>query len=241
MNTKIDVRSITKSFTKDSQTTKILEKVTFQVKENEFLVILGPGGSGKTLLLKIIAGLVDPDEGEVIINGPRNIGFIFQNFAIYPWLTVLQNVEFGLRIKKVPPQEARSIARKYIELVGLQGFENYYPSQISGGMKQRVGIARMLAMRPDIMLIDNPFGQVDAQTKYHLQEELLRIWEAERKTVVFVTNDPEEAVFLADRVIFLSGLPARITKEFEVPYPRPRNRTSREFSVLIKTVRETFQ
>ena len=163
-------------------------------------------------------------------------------------MTVQQNVEFGLRMKKVPDKERSETASKYIDLVGLKGFEDYYPKQISGGMKQRVGIARMLAISPEIMLMDNPFGHLDAQTKYHLEEELLRIWDAEKKTVIFVTNDIEEAIFLSDRIILLSNLPAEFKEQFEVRFQRrghngellKRNRTSDEFLKLRKTLTEVF-
>jgi NitT/TauT family transport system ATP-binding protein len=248
INRKIEIRNLSKSFTYTHGAIQILKGISFDVYENEFLVILGPGGCGKTTLLKIIVGELEVDKGEVDIRGGKNIGFVFQNFSIFPWMTVRQNVEFGLKMRNMPEQEKHETVSKYIDLVGLKGFEEYYPKQISGGMKQRVGIARMLAISPQVMLMDNPFGHLDAQTKYHLEEELLRIWDRERKTVIFVTNDIEEAVFLADRIILLSKLPAEIKEQFEVSFQRrgtggelhQRSRTSDEFLRLRKTLTEVF-
>ncbi len=248
MNRKIEIRNLSKSFTYTHGAIQILKEISFDVYENEFLVILGPGGCGKTTLLKIIVGELEFDKGEVDIRGGKNIGFVFQNFSIFPWMTVRQNVEFGLKMRNMPEQKKHETVSKYIDLVGLKGFEEYYPKQISGGMKQRVGIARMLAISPQVMLMDNPFGHLDAQTKYHLEEELLRIWDRERKTVIFVTNDIEEAVFLADRIILLSKLPAEIKEQFEVGFQRrgtsgelhQRSRTSNEFLRLRKTLTEVF-
>jgi NitT/TauT family transport system ATP-binding protein/sulfonate transport system ATP-binding protein len=182
------------------------------------------------------------------LENTKNIGFVFQNFSLFDWMTVRQNVEFGLEIKNLPSEERREISAKYIDLVGLKGYESYYPKQISGGMKQRVGIARMLAISPDLMLLDNPFGHLDAQTKYHLEEEVLRIWDMEKKTVIFVTNDVEEAVFLADRIALLSPLPAQVKKEFRVNFERRnsqggllrRNRTGKEFLNMRKEITEVF-
>ena len=248
MSRKIEIGNLSKSFTSRSGSVQVLKEISFEVFEKEFLVILGPGGCGKTTLLKIIVGELGFDDGRVNIRGGKNIGFVFQSFSIFPWMTVHQNVEFGLKMRNVPEQERREITSKYIDLVGLKGFEGYYPKQISGGMKQRVGIARMLAISPEIMLMDNPFGHLDAQTKYHLEEELLRIWDAERKTVVFVTNDIEEAIFLADRIILLSKLPAEIKEQFEVSFQRRgpngellrRSRTGDKFLKLRKTLTEVF-
>jgi NitT/TauT family transport system ATP-binding protein len=248
MNRKIEIRLLSKSFTYRKEAIQVLKEISFDVIENEFLVILGPGGCGKTTLLKIIVGELDFDKGEVNISGGKSIGFVFQSFSIFPWMTVQQNIEFGLKMRNVPDREKRETASKYIDLVGLKGFEAYYPKQISGGMKQRVGIARMLAISPQVMLMDNPFGHLDAQTKYHLEEELLRIWDQERKTVIFVTNDIEEAIFLADRIILLSKLPAEIKEQFEVHFQRretggkllQRGRTSGEFLSLRKTLTEAF-
>ncbi len=248
MNRKIEIRNLSKSFTNKHGSNQVLKGISFDVFENEFLVILGPGGCGKTTLLKIIVGQLEFDEGGMNINGGKNIGFVFQNFSIFPWMTVQQNVEFGLKMKNVPEKERHEIASKYIDLVGLKGFEDYYPKQISGGMKQRVGIARMLAISPGVMLMDNPFGHLDAQTKYNLEEELLRIWDVEKKTVIFVTNDIEEAIFLADRILLLSKLPAEIKEQFEVSFQRRgpgaellwRSRTSEEFLKLRKTLSEVF-
>ena len=245
---KYEVKNLSKAFPTGKKSTVVLKDVTFDVYENEFLVLLGPGGCGKTTLLKIIAGQLPYDRGTVNLGGIQNIGFVFQNFSLFHWMTVRQNVEFGLEMKHLPLKQRREISDRYIDLVGLKGFESYYPSQISGGMKQRVGIARMLAISPDLMLMDNPFGHLDAQTKYHLEEEMLRIWDTEKKTVLFVTNDVEEAVFLADRIILLSNLPAEVKEAFPVTFERRdadnhllrRKRTGEAFLQLRRLITEVF-
>lgn len=248
IKTKIEVTDLHKSYLRKEGATDILLGISFSVYENEFLVILGPGGCGKTTLLKILAGHLPHNHGEIQYGGSRHIGFVFQSFSIFPWMTVQQNVEFGLKMKGEPGEKRLATAKKYIDLVDLTGFEGYYPKQISGGMKQRVGIARMLAISPDIMLMDNPFGHLDAQTRYQLQDELLRIWDVENKTVIFVTNDIEEAIYLADRIIVLSDLPAEIKEQFKVKFERRqsggklmrRNRTGDNFLKLRKTISEVF-
>ena len=248
MSRKIEVKNLSKSFFYKKDSVQVLKGLSFDVFENEFLVILGPGGCGKTTLLKVLVGELSYDQGEMQIRGGKNFGFVFQNFSIFPWMTVRQNVEFGLRMRSVPERERTETAARYIDLVGLKGFEDYYPKQISGGMKQRVGIARMLAIGPEIMLMDNPFGHLDAQTKYHLEGELLKIWDKEKKTILFVTNDIEEAIFLADRILLLTRLPAEIQEQFPVRFQRrgpgeeliQRSRTSEEFLKLRKTLTEVF-
>lgn len=248
MNTIIKVNKLSKSFSQETGEFQVLQDISFNVYKDEFLVILGPGGCGKTTLLKIISGQLDEGRKEVIYHNNQKIGFVFQNFSIFSWMTVQENVEFGLKMRGAAEEERNNISKKYIDLVGLAGFEEYYPKQISGGMKQRVGIARMLAISPDVMLMDNPLGHLDAQTRFHLQDELLRIWDAENKTVVFVTNDVEEAIYLADRIILLSDLPAKIKQIWEVKFGRerkngklqPRNRTGNKFLELRKTISEIF-
>lgn len=248
VNEKISVSNLTKVFTQKKQNIEILKNLDFNVYENEFLVVLGPGGCGKTTLLKILAGQLEYEQGEIDYVGVKNIGFVFQNFSIFPWMTVMENVEFGLKTKDIPEKQRKQTAQKYIDLVGLKGFEDYFPKQISGGMKQRVGIARMLAISPDIMLMDNPFGHLDAQTKYQLEDELLRIWSTEKSTVVFVTNDIEEAVYLADRILLLSDLPGQIKAKFEVKIERTtmdgksmiRDRAADDFLALRRSISEVF-
>ncbi|MBI3075965.1 MAG: ABC transporter ATP-binding protein, partial [Deltaproteobacteria bacterium] len=190
-----------------------LHDISFQVQGNEFICLLGPSGCGKTTLIRIAAGLIRADKGEVLVNGRpviapgRDRCMVFQNFGLLPWRTVMENVEFGLEIEGGPREERRRICQKYIELVGLQGFESYFPHQISGGMQQRVGIARALSKEPDILLMDEPFGAVDAQTREQLQEELMKIWATTNNTVLFVTHSIDESIYLADRVIVMKPRP----------------------------------
>ncbi|MDR2696005.1 MAG: ABC transporter ATP-binding protein [Deltaproteobacteria bacterium] len=208
----------------------VIRDINLDVAENEFLVVLGPGQCGKSTLLRIIAGLETPDAGCVLLDGRPvsgpgpDRGLVFQGYMLFAWKTVLGNVEMGLKLRNVPRRERQAAAHHYIKLVGLEGFENYYPHQLSGGMKQRVGIARAYANSPEIMLLDEPFGQLDAQTRMFMQHETIRVWEQEKRTLVFVTNNIDEALFLADRVVLMEGkLPGRIRKEYVVALPRPRD------------------
>lgn len=215
-----------------------LRDVTLEVKQGEFLAILGPSGSGKSTLLHVVGGLV-PADGSMFVNGRRvngpglDRGIVFQDYALFPWRTVLDNVAFGLEIKKVPAREREEIARRHIAAVGLAGFEHRYPSQLSGGMKQRVAIARALAFDPEVLLMDEPFAALDAQTREALQGELLRLWGETGKTVIFVTHSIDEAVFLAQRVAVITARPGRIKKIVDVDLPWPREgdvRSTREFA-----------
>ncbi len=205
-----------------------VEDVSLEIAPGEFVAILGPSGCGKTTLLYMVAGFIPPTRGEILLNGRRiqgpgpDRGVVFQSFALFPWMTVLDNVAFGLKMRGVPREERYRIAREYIALVGLDGFEHRYPHELSGGMQQRVGVARVLANNPDLLLMDEPFASVDAQTRMTLQEELTRIWEARRPTILFVTHDVEEAVFLANRVVVLTPRPGRVRESVGVPLPRPR-------------------
>lgn len=230
---------VMKFIQKGKQLVHVLEDISMDVEENEFLVVLGPGQSGKTTLLRIIAGLEKPTEGKVYVNGKEvagpgaDRGLVFQSYMLFPWRTVMGNVMLGPLLNGVPKHEAREIAQHYINMVGLQGFEKHYPHQLSGGMKQRVGIARAYANNPEVMLLDEPFGQLDAQTRMYMEQETARIWEAEKKTVVFVTNNIDEAVYLGDRIVTLTGkLPGRLHKIYNVDLPRPREHTDLEFLKL---------
>ncbi len=214
----------------------VLNGLTFEVEKGEFFAIVGPSGCGKTTLLRIIAGLEDYDEGRVLVDGEEVTGpgpdraMVFQEYAIFPWKTVLENVMFPPLMRGKDREEAERIARWCLEVVpGLEGFEDAYPKQLSGGMRQRVAIARALAAEPKILLMDEPFAAVDAQTRNRLQEELLKIWQETGQTILLVTHNVEEAVFLADRVMVLSQRPAEIVDIVEVDLPRPRDRTDPEF------------
>lgn len=227
---------IAKTFFSNKGDTDAIEDVSIHVRHNEFLVLLGPGQSGKSTLLNIIAGLVKPTSGTVKLDGKPIVGtdariaMVFQKTGLYEWKTALENAELGLKYRNVPKASRRETAKKYLELVGLAGFENAYPHALSGGMKQRVGIARAYTANPEILLMDEPFGALDAQTRYAMEEEILRIWEAEKRTVIFVTNNIEEAVTLGDRIIQFTERPARVKKEYDLrDLPRPRNHVSPEF------------
>lgn len=234
---RISIKNISKTFTnKDNTTLRVLDDVNIDVYENEFLVILGPGQCGKTILLNMIAGLMEPDSGEIEFAGGRpemgKMGVVFQRYALFPWKTVLENVESNAKFHHVPKAERRKEAMELIKLVGLEGFEKNYPAALSGGMKQRVGIARAYASSPDIMLMDEPFGALDAQTRYQMQDETLRIWEENKTTVVFITNNIEEALYLGDRIVLMGNKPSKVTKEFNIELPRPRNNLSPEFMAV---------
>ncbi|MDR1160166.1 MAG: ABC transporter ATP-binding protein [Syntrophomonadaceae bacterium] len=205
-----------------------IDNFNLDVKYGEFLTIVGPSGCGKSTLLDLISGLALPDEGSIYIDGKEitgpalDRGFVMQGYALFPWRTVTQNVQFGLEIQKVEKKERQRIAQDYIELVGLAGFEDRFPYELSGGMKQRVAIARALAYNPKVLLMDEPFAAVDAQTRELLQEELLRIWEQTHKTVVFITHSIDEAVFLAQRVVVMSSNPGSVKEMIDVDLPIPR-------------------
>ncbi len=216
-------------------TLNVLDRLTFEVQENEFLCVLGPSGCGKTTLANLIAGLLKPTIGVVKVDGipvnPRkhNISYVFQARSCLPWRTVRDNVKIALEIKGIPASEADEKIAEVLQIVGLKGFEKYYPNQISGGMKQRVAIARAFCVESDLLILDEPFGSLDAQTRYVMQMEVLKICERMKRTVIFITNNIEESVFLADRLIVFSSVPARIVKEIPVKLPRPRNVTHPEF------------
>ncbi len=228
----LEVRQLSKVFFEQNDPSRpglvALYNISLAIKKNEFVSLLGPSGCGKTTLIRIIAGLIPADKGEICVDGRtvtapgQDRCMVFQQFGLLPWRTVVNNVEFGLEIDGMPRDERRTTAQKYLELVGLKGFEDYYPHQISGGMQQRVGIARALSKKPKILLMDEPFGAVDAQTREQLQEELLKIWAQTETTVVFVTHSIDEAIYLSDRVVVMQARPGRIKEEVAVDLPRPR-------------------
>ena len=228
---KLTLKNISKSFYTRKEVFEAVNNISLDVYENEFLVILGPGQCGKSVLLNMISGLEMPTAGTVKFAEEKEaeVGFVFQKTAVFPWKTVVQNVEFALQLKGVDKKERRKRAQYLIDLVGLHGFENSYPRQLSGGMKQRVGIARAYCSDPQILLMDEPFGALDAQTRYQMEDEVLRIWEKEKRTVIFVTNNIEEAVYLGDRIILLSECPASVKEIYELSLPRPRDYVDAEF------------
>lgn len=226
--TKLKIDNIYKEYDTRNGKTIALNGVNLDIKENEFICVVGPSGCGKSTLLNIIAGLLEPTSGSVFLDGKKiegtgvERGVVFQGYALFPWRTVLQNVMFGLEIKKMPKAQAEEIARKYIKAVGLEGFEHSFPKELSGGMRQRVAIARAYAVNPEVLLLDEPFGALDAQTRVQLQTELLNTWQNEKKTCFFITHDVDEAIILAQRVIIMSARPGRIKKivDIDIPYPR---------------------
>jgi NitT/TauT family transport system ATP-binding protein len=220
---------------------RALLPVDLSVAANDFITILGPSGCGKSTLLRIVAGLEAPSDGRVLLDGKAvsrpgpDRGMVFQSYTLFPWLTVAENIAFGLRERGMPEPERGEIVASYINLVGLKGFEAHWPKQLSGGMQQRVAIARALANDPEILLLDEPFGALDNQTRGLMQELLLGIWERRKKTVLFVTHDIEEAIFMASRVVVMTARPGRIKSDVPVDLPHPRHytlKTSPEFSAL---------
>jgi len=233
---KINLTNVSKAFATKDKTVQVLKGISLDVCENEFLVILGPGQCGKTVLLNIIADLESMTSGEIQFASGKpkmgQLGVVFQRYALFPWKSVMGNVEMNPKLKGVDKRTRRELAQKYIDLVGLAGYENALPQQLSGGMKQRVGIARAYASESDILLMDEPFGALDAQTRYQMQAEILNIWERKKRTVLFVTNNIEEAIFLGDRIILLGGTPTSVKKEYVPDLPRPRSYTDAGFYAL---------
>ena len=233
----LTVRGVERRF----DTTLALQATDLDVAENDFVTILGPSGCGKSTLLRIVAGLDRPTAGTVLLEGRQitgpgaDRGMVFQSYTLFPWLNVLDNVCFGLVERGMPRAQQREVAASFIDKVGLRGFESHYPKQLSGGMQQRVAIARALANGPRILLMDEPFGALDHQTRELMQELLLGVWESDRKTVLFVTHDIEEAIFMASRVVVMSARPGRIKADVPVTIPHPRQytvKTTPEFSAL---------
>lgn len=236
---KIAVRNVAKTFRMaDGKNVAALQNINFEIEDaysregrdiGEFRVLLGHSGCGKSTLLRLIAGLDRPDSGEVLVNdqpidGPgKDRGMVFQKYTSFPWLTVADNIAYGLKINSVPEQKRREIVAQLIGDIGLSGFENAYPETLSGGMQQRVAIARTLALRPAVILMDEPFGALDAQTRSEMQQLLLKVWDETASTILFVTHDVEEAIYLADRVFIMSAHPGTIVEDVQVPFDRPRN------------------
>ncbi len=235
--------SISKSFSlADGSTVDALSGISLAVADSEFVSVLGPSGCGKTTLLRIVAGLETPTSGTISLDGERIAGpsprmaMIFQEYSLYPWRTVIDNIEFGLEIRGMTREERKKRAIEYLDLVGLRDFAGRFPYELSGGMRQRVAVARALAIDPAILLMDEPFGALDAQTRNRLQRELLDIWEKTRKTVLFVTHSVDEAVYLSDRIVVLTPRPGRIREIVPIGLPRPRERTDVEFARIRRYV-----
>jgi NitT/TauT family transport system ATP-binding protein len=235
--TKIEIRNVQHVYGSGTSSLAALGELSLTVGDGEFVALLGPSGCGKSSLLRIVAGLLRPTQGSVEIqsssemkNGCPKTALVFQEYALFPWRTVLDNVTFALEMRGVSRAERLATAGDALQRVGLQAFRDAYPHQLSGGMRQRVGIARALAAQPEVLLMDEPFGALDAQTRTVLQEELLRVWESERKTVLYVTHSIDEAVYLADRVVLLTARPGRIKAEYLVELPRPRRMEMRSWN-----------
>lgn len=234
----IECVNLKKTFETSRGSVDVVDDVTLSVKENELVVLFGPGQCGKSTMINCMAGLESATSGTVTVDGNLVVkpgpdrGVVYQRMALFPWLTVMGNVEYGPKVRGIPKKERRALAQHYIDLVGLTGFENRFPNQLSGGMQQRVGIARAYCNEPKVLFMDEPFGHLDAQTRYLMQEDLMHIWEKEKRTIIFVTNNIEEAIYLADRIIVMTNCPTRIKKEYSVTLPRPRNYVDPAFLAL---------
>lgn len=240
---RISVKNLSKTFfSVKGEPRLVVDNVSFDVYDNEFFVLLGPGQCGKSVIINIMAGLLKQDSGEVTLDGEKvvgpnpKLGMIFQKLGLMPWKTVMENVELGPQLRGVDKKERREKAQYYINLVGLTGFENHFPHQLSGGMKQRVGIARAYTNDPEIIIMDEPFGQLDAQTRYAMQNEVARIWSEEKRTVIFITNNIEEAIYLGDRIQLLTTCPAQIKKVYDIDLPRPRDMIDPYFLTMRKEI-----
>ena len=241
-NIKVSIQGVEKKYNTRKGEVVALNGVDFDIRENEFICVIGPSGCGKSTLLNIIAGLLEPTSGQILVDGKpisgtgTDRGVVFQQYALFPWLTVKKNVEFGLKLKGLSKEECDTIAMKYLKMVELEKFADSYPKELSGGMKQRVAIARAYAMNPEVLLMDEPFGALDAQTRTQLQSELLKAWQEENKTCFFVTHDIEEAIVLATRVVIMSARPGRIKEvvDIDIPYPRDQETKMSERFIELK-------
>lgn len=243
---KIEIRGLSKVYNGRNGDTTALQNTNLSIMKNEFVCVVGPSGCGKTTLLNIIGGLEEATSGSVKVDGVevkgpgKERGVVFQQYALFPWKTVLKNIEFGLKLRGLSKQERQEKAEYYLELVGLKDFAHAYPKELSGGMKQRVAIARAYAVEPEILLMDEPFGALDAQTRAQLQEELLKTWQKEKKTCFFITHDVEEAVILAQRVIIMSARPGRIKEIIDVDIPYPRDQSTKLDERFIRVKNEIW-
>jgi len=239
----VSVEHVTKVFPRDEgEPTVALKDINLAIEEKEFICIVGASGCGKTTLLRIIAGLETTSEGQILLSGrpiegtDTDRGMVFQEYSLFPWKSVIDNIAFGLEMRGIPKTERREKAEKYLKIIRMEQFRDAYPHELSGGMRQRVAIARALANEPKVLLMDEPFGALDAQTRNVMQRELLEIWEETKKTVIFVTHSVDEAVFLADRIVILSPRPGKIEEVITVDLPRMRDRTAQEFAEMRKYI-----
>jgi len=247
---RIELQNISKVFPLAKGQLTALKDINLSIQDGEFVVIVGASGCGKTTLLNLMAGFIEPSAGQILLQGeaiqginPR-CGMIFQQYALFPWKTVAGNVEFGLKMKNMPKRKRQKIAGDYIELVGLQGFEQSYPDALSGGMKQRVSIARALANDPEVMLFDEPFAALDAMTRQVLQEQMIRIYEKQKKTIIFITHSIDEALLLSSRIIIMTARPGTIAQDIvnDLPYPRDASvQLSPRYMELKRTIWDTVQ
>lgn len=234
----LQLKNISKTFKRNSKKQLVLDNINLNVKKSEFIAIVGPSGCGKTTLLRIIMGLEHPSKGSTKLDEKKikeagsALGMVFQEFSLFGWRTILENVTFGLEMKKLKKEEQMKIAEEYIKLVELDDFKEHYPCELSGGMKQRVAVARALATNPEVLLMDEPFGALDAQTRNTLQTELIKIWRKTRKTVIFITHNIEEAIFLAQRIVILSKIPSTVERIVENKLPYPRDKLAPDFIEL---------
>lgn len=241
----IEIKNVNKQFQIDNKTVDILQNINLNFKKGEFVSVVGASGCGKSTLLRMISGLESISQGEILLDGKPVVkpgldcGMVFQESRLFPWLSVEKNIEFGIS-QKVEGNTKSELVHRLIELVGLSGFENALPKQLSGGMQQRVSIARGLINNPKVLLMDEPFGALDAITRISMQNEVLRIWEAEKKTVVLVTHDIDEAIYLGDRIVVLSSRPGTVRKVISVDLPRPRDRSGRQFIQIRKEIYKEF-
>jgi NitT/TauT family transport system ATP-binding protein len=240
---KLEIRDLKQSFRKDDGSDLVvLDQISLDVEDKEFVCILGSSGCGKTTLLRLIAGLDTARSGSINLDGEEiqgpnpKVGFVFQEYSLFPWRNVIDNIAFGLEMQGMHLNERSRVAEHYLKLVNLAQFRDNYPTELSGGMRQRVAVARALALDPVLLLMDEPFGALDAQTRNMLQKELLEIWDKTKKTIIFITHSVDEAVFLADRIIVLTPRPGRICQIFPIELTRPRDRTSVEFAQVRRQV-----
>lgn len=246
---KLEISGLIKTYagTRAEDALQVFNRIDFTVEKGQFFTLVGPSGCGKTTLLRMIAGLETITSGNILLNGERlngpneKIGLVFQEYALFPWRKLLENIEVGLEIKGVPAGIRRSRAMIYVKAFGLQGFENRYPKELSGGMKQRVAIARALIANPQVVLMDEPFGSLDSQTRDRMQNFLLKIWAERKDTILFVTHNVDEAVYLSDRIAVMAPRPSRILKIFDLDLKRPRDRTSPEANQLRREILDVLE